>query len=287
MANLYVDESLTAAQVGDLIAVTGDEGRHAVRVSRLRLGEQTIVANGAGLRAHGTVDHVGKDNFVVRVERVETVPAPARRIVLVQALAKGDRDERAVEQATEFGVDAIVPWQAERSVSRWSGEKAEKGVAKWSRIAREASKQSMRAWLPRVHAPMTTAELAALDGHVLVLHPRGEQKLSAWLPSDGRETPGSERETPGTGATGTGATGTGATDTGSSGTGLTGAASDVYLVVGPEGGLTDSELAALTSGSAPGSAGERRIVLLGDDVLRTSSAGPAALAVLNATLGRW
>uniref|UniRef100_UPI003A87AC12 16S rRNA (uracil(1498)-N(3))-methyltransferase n=1 Tax=Leucobacter sp. BZR 635 TaxID=3378705 RepID=UPI003A87AC12 len=263
MANLYFDEALSGTTAGSLITVSGDDGRHAVRVSRLRVGEQTIVGNGRGLRAHGTVEQLGRESFGVRVERIEELPPPARRIVLVQALAKGDRDERAVEQATEFGVDAVIPWQAERSISRWSGDKAEKGVAKWARIAREAAKQSMRAWIPAVLPPHTTAELAQLDGHVLVLHPRGEAKLSAWRPADNR---------------------------------------DVFLVVGPEGGLSDAELAALTAGGSgpnvdsPGSdadspgAGapaERRVVLLGDDVLRTSSAGPAALAVLNTVLGRW
>ncbi|KIP52048.1 16S rRNA (uracil(1498)-N(3))-methyltransferase [Leucobacter komagatae] len=249
MANLYFDEALARTFAGELLTVSGDEGRHAVRVSRLRVGEQTIVGNGRGLRAHGTVEAVDRDSFSVRVERSEEQAAPERRIVLVQALAKGDRDERAVEQATEFGVDAIIPWQAERSVSRWGNDKASKGVAKWARIAREASKQSMRAWIPEVLSPATTAELAALDGHVLVLHPRGATKLSAWLPDDGR---------------------------------------DVYLVVGPEGGLSDAELAAL-AGQTDGETAARdgRIVLLGDDVLRTSSAGPAALAVLNAALGRW
>ncbi|GAA2837970.1 16S rRNA (uracil1498-N3)-methyltransferase [Leucobacter komagatae] len=244
MANLYFDESLADTEPGGLITVSGDEGRHAVRVSRLRLGEQTIVGNGRGLRAFGAVTELGRDSFTVAVERVEEVPAPARRLVLVQALAKGDRDERAVEQATEFGVDAIVPWQAERSVSRWVGEKAEKGVAKWSRIAREASKQSMRGWIPEVLQPVATADLAALDGHVIALHPRGEERLSAWRPPDER---------------------------------------DVYLVVGPEGGLTDIELSTLTA-QGPG---ERQIALLGNNVLRTSSAGPAAIAVLNAALGRW
>ena len=270
MANLYVDEALAETAAGELVTVSGDEGRHAVRVSRLRLGEQTIVGNGRGLRAFGAVEELGKDSFTVRVERVELVPAPQRRLVLVQALAKGDRDERAVEQATEFGVDAIVPWQAERSVSRWSVDKTAKGVAKWARIAREASKQSMRPWIPEIAEPVTTAELAACDAHVLVLHPRGNARLSSWRPRDDR---------------------------------------DVWLVVGPEGGLSDAELELLGGGARalPDTAAEgavdaapeagpadstsnsldRRVMLLGDEVLRTSSAGPAALAVLNAALGRW
>lgn len=242
MANLYFDEGLDTTSPGALLTLSGEEARHAVRVSRLRLGEQTMVGNGRGLLAYGAVEATDRDRFTMRVERVETEAAPTRRIVLVQALAKGDRDERAVEQATEFGVDAIVPWQAERSVSRWSGDKLDKGVAKWSRIAREASKQSMRSHIPEVLQPITLAELREVDGHVLVLHPRGAARLSEWRSADSR---------------------------------------DVYLVVGPEGGLSDAEIDALTTA-------ERGLaVVLGDAVLRTSSAGPAALAVLNAALGRW
>ena len=206
MANLYFDEALARTFAGELLTVSGDEGRHAVtREPASGSASRRSLATGRPARAwHGGS---GRRERLHRARRTQRgAGAPERRIVLVQALAKGDRDERAVEQATEFGVDAIIPWQAERSVSRWGNDKASKGVAKWARIAREASKQSMRAWIPEVLSPATTAELAALDGHVLVLHPRGATKLSAWLPDDGR---------------------------------------DVYLVVGPEGGLSDAELAAL------------------------------------------
>lgn len=247
MANLYFDESLRASDLaeGSLVTVTGDEARHAVRVSRLRVGEQTLIGNGAGVLAHGVAEAVDRDRFTVRVESVRMVPAVGRRLILAQALAKGDRDERAVEQSTEFGVDAILPWQADRSVSRWDGDdKASKGLAKWQRIAREASKQSMRSWIPEVLPSTALAgllELAA-TADVIVLHPRGESRLSEWRPA------GEER--------------------------------DIIFVVGPEGGLTDAELDALEAAGAS-------IRVLGDAVLRTSSAGPAALAALNVALGRW
>ena len=247
MANLYFDESLDAAELaeGGLVVLGGDEARHAVRVSRLRAGERTIVGNGRGVLAHGVVETVDRDRLAVRIDSVARVAAASPRLVLVQALAKGDRDERAVEQATEFGVDRIVPWQAERSVSRWEGERVAKGIEKWSRIAREASKQSMRGWIPEVLPPVTLEGLCALagDAHVLVLHPRGAARLSDWRPG----TEGSR---------------------------------DAYLVVGPEGGFSDAELDALERAGAT-------VLVLGETVLRTSSAGPAALAVLNAALGRW
>lgn len=253
MANLYFDESIETARVGDIISVTGDEGRHAVRVSRLRVGETTLIGNGRGLIATATVKTTTRDSFAAHVDSVTEVPAPARRLVLVQALAKGDRDERAVEQATEFGVDAIIPWQAARSVSRWNADKEAKGIEKWSRIAREAAKQSMRGWIPEVQPLQALEEIAALGSattgtapagpaaHVIALHPRNAGRLT-------------EAEVAGD--------------------------RDIYLIVGPEGGFTEEELDTVEA--AGGS-----VQVLGDTVLRTSSAGPAALAVLNAKLGRW
>mgnify|MGYP001287922095 CR=1 FL=1 len=150
MANLYYREDLDAAdfEVGATVEVMGDEAHHAVRVSRLREGEEILVGNGRGAIGRGAVTAVAKDRFSVRLDEAREDPQPGQCLVLVQALAKGDRDERAVEQATEFGVDAIVPWEAARSVSRWGAEKAERGAAKWRRIAREASKQALRARIP-------------------------------------------------------------------------------------------------------------------------------------------
>ena len=256
MANLYYREDLAGSSfsVGASVEVTGEEARHAVRVSRLRVGERIAVGNGAGVIGAGAAVEVAKDRFTVLLDEVTTSADPAVRLVLVQALAKGDRDERAVEQATEFGVDAIIPWEAARSVSRWSARGAEasdkrvRGVEKWRRIAREAAKQSMRPSIPVVRDLVGIGDLVEAAGRpgvrLVALDPRGSERL-----------------------------------------GVRGAAgfagvSEVLLVVGPEGGFADDELAALET------AGAERLVL-GTTVLRTSSAGPAALAVLNAALGRW
>lgn len=252
MANLYYRDELSADafEIGATIEIEGEEGRHAVRVSRLRLGERTLIGNGRGVLARGEVIALGKDRFTVRVDEVKAANAATTTLTLVQALAKGDRDERAVEQATEFGVDTIVPWQASRSVSRWdgAGEKQAKGVAKWARIAREAAKQSMRAFVPVVHEPLTLAQLCARASEpttaVLVLHPRGTARLSEWSVKQAQRS------------------------------------SDILIVVGPEGGFDEAELDTLEAAGAT-------VLVLGDTVLRTSSAGPAALAVLNAALGRW
>ncbi|MDQ0725229.1 16S rRNA (uracil(1498)-N(3))-methyltransferase [Microbacterium sp. W4I20] len=242
MALHFLVESSTDAAVGDMVSLTGAEAKHAAVVRRLRVGEAVTVGDGSGVWLSGLAEEVSPTRVDVRVaERVEH-PAPTPRIVLVQALAKGDRDELAVQAACELGVDEIVPWQASRSVSRWEGPKAAKGRERWASIVREAAKQAHRAWVPEVAAPVTTGQLAerADAQRVLLLDPTASVRLSEVRP-DGR---------------------------------------DIVLVVGPEGGISDEELARLTDAEA-----ER--VLLGDTVLRTSTAGPAAIAVLSVALGRW
>ena len=168
-----------AADRGDLLALTGAEAHHAVTVRRLRAGERVDLVDGAGLRLVCEVEAAEgeRDRLMVRVaERIEEPPA-ALRLVLVQALAKGGRDEQAVETATEVGVDTVVPWQAERCVSVWRGPRAAKGRARWRATARRASKQARRARVPRIEAVMTTGalivwarEVVETGGAVLVLH---------------------------------------------------------------------------------------------------------------------
>ena len=232
-----------SAAVGDEVEVAGAEGRHAVAVVRLRAGE-TVLLGGGGRRAEATVTHTGRDTFAARLATVVDEPEPDPRFVLVQALAKGGRDEQAVETATELGVDEIVPWSSARGVVVWRGrEREERGRQRWESVCVAASKQSRRARVPVVAVPASTAAVverlssAALP---LVLHESATQPLSrVELPAHG----------------------------------------DVVLVVGPEGGITDAELETLTAAGG-------RPVRLGPEVLRSSTAGPAALAVLVAA-ARW
>lgn len=242
MALHFLVESSTSAGVGDVVSLTGAEAKHAAVVRRLRVGEAVTVGDGAGVWLAGVAEEVSPALVEVRVSERVVHPAPSPRIVLVQALAKGDRDELAVQAACELGVDEIVPWQASRSVSRWEGAKAAKGRERWASIVREAAKQAHRAWLPEVTAPVSTNQLAerASSQRLLLLDPTASTRLSEIEP-DGR---------------------------------------DLVLVVGPEGGISAEELDRLTGVGA-----ER--VLLGDTVLRTSTAGPAAIAVLSVELGRW
>ncbi|MBO0981120.1 16S rRNA (uracil(1498)-N(3))-methyltransferase [Microbacterium sp. SD291] len=242
MALHFVVESSSEAAVGDVVSLTGAEAKHAAVVRRLRVGEAVTIGDGAGVWLAGLVEDVSAVRVDVRItERRVADPVPSR-LVLVQALAKGDRDELAVQAACELGVDEIVPWQASRSISRWEGPKAVKGRERWAAIVREAAKQAHRAWVPEVTAPVSTAQLAerAASQRLLLLDPTATIRLSDLNPDE----------------------------------------RDIVLVVGPEGGIADDELKRLSKAGA-----ER--VLLGDTVLRTSTAGPAAIAVLNVALGRW
>jgi 16S rRNA (uracil1498-N3)-methyltransferase len=229
--------------VADRVVLEGPEGRHAATVRRLRAGEQVDVVDGRGTRALCTVAEVGRDVVALDVLTREVEPEPQPRVVLVQALAKGDRGELAVELATEVGVDEVVPWAAERCVVRWEGPRGDRALERWRATAREAGKQSRRARLPAVADLASTADVAVrLAGTTaLLLHESGEVPLaSVPLPDDG----------------------------------------DVVLVVGPEGGLSDRELAVL--GGAGGTP-----VRLGRSVLRTSTAGAVAAGVVSARTARW
>ncbi|NYF10963.1 16S rRNA (uracil1498-N3)-methyltransferase [Leifsonia sp. AK011] len=242
MAHFYLDEALTPPQVGERVSLSGSEARHAVTVSRQSAGESISVGNGAGLVVTGTIESAQPAELVLVVEEVSEHPRREPAIFLAQALAKGDRDELAVQAATELGVDGVIPWQASRSISRWEGAKVAKGRDRWTAIVREASKQSLRAWVPDVLDIATTRQLAAFasGARMLVLEPTAETALGS-LDFDGR---------------------------------------DLILVVGPEGGISPQEREVLENAGAES-------VRLGTEVLRTSTAGPAALGALNVLLGRW
>jgi 16S rRNA (uracil1498-N3)-methyltransferase len=245
MALHFLLDGPTDARVGDAVTLTGSEAHHAAAVRRVRSGEVVTVGDGRGAWLTGECEAVTAREVVVRItDRIDTPPAKPR-IVLAQALAKGDRDELAVQAATELGADEIVPWQAARSISRWDSAKAAKGRARWASIVREAAKQAHRAWIPEVAALESTAVLAdrGAASVIVVLEPTASRRLTELelRPDDLR---------------------------------------DVVLVVGPEGGIAPEELEAFERSGAT-------LARMGDTVLRTSTAGPAALAVVSAALHRW
>jgi 16S rRNA (uracil1498-N3)-methyltransferase len=155
---LFHKDNLVAS-VGGTVILDGPEGKHAVAVRRLRVGEAIQLSDGKGQRIRGVVSALAQNALTVSVEEVLVESLPSRQLVLVQALAKGDRDEMAIQAATELGVSSIIPWQAGRSISRWDGPKLAKGQARWQLIVSEAAKQSLRAFTPAVEQIVDTKEL--------------------------------------------------------------------------------------------------------------------------------
>ena len=159
--------------VGARLTLAGDEGRHAAVVRRIQPGEMIMIGNGRGRGVRGVVVEVRGASLVVEVLSHLTTPAEPRCFVAAQALAKGDRSELAVEMLTEMGISEILPWQAARSIVRWTPDRAARSLSKWRSTAREAAKQSRRLQVPQVSAPVTTKQLAQRVADVdcaLLLH---------------------------------------------------------------------------------------------------------------------
>lgn len=240
---VHLVPDLAGARAGEELVIDGDEGHHAVVVRRLRVGERIVVTDGRGRSAEAVVVATGKREMTVALGEVHARPEPTPRFTVVQAIPKGDRGELAVEMLTEIGVATIVPWASERSLGAWKGERAAKQHTRWSATAREAAKQSRRAWFPEVAPLASTAgvvDLLAAADLGIVLH---------------EEATGSFADVPAP-------------------------SGDVVIVVGPEGGLTEAEVGALSRAGATA-------VKLGTEVLRTSTAGVAAAAALLARTPRW
>jgi 16S rRNA (uracil1498-N3)-methyltransferase len=230
--------------VGSSFTLGGPEAKHAVSVRRLNIGEPIAISDGLGVKIRGKVTNVKKETLEMSIESIEELLAPKSQLFLVQALAKGDRDELAIQACTELGLFGVIPWQADRSISIWKAEKKQKGQARWQSIVTEAAKQSLRAFIPRVEQVLDSQELiSALEAfdQVLILDPEAEKSITEVNPP---------------------------------------AEGKVAIVVGPEGGISEQELESFIKAGFSS-------VRLGSGVLRTSTAGMAAVSYLQAKLGDW
>jgi 16S rRNA (uracil1498-N3)-methyltransferase len=230
--------------LSDVIELTGPEGRHAVVVRRIRPGEHVELTDTAGNGVECAVVSVGKHSLVAEALSRRTEPVPSPRVVVVQAIPKGEHGERAVDLLTEVGADVIVPWAAGRGVVAWRGDRGDKALAKWRSAAFAAAKQSRRLRFSEVRELHSTEQVGALVGTAalaLVLHEAANRPISdVAVPVSG----------------------------------------DVVMVVGPEGGITDDELASFAA--AGGEA-----VRMGPSVLRSSTAGVVAAAAVLSRTSRW
>ena len=224
--------------------LTGAEAKHA-HVKRIEPGEHIMLIDGQGSAAVTRVTSVTPSRVDGVVEKQTRVPQPSPRVTVVQAVPKGERAELAVDLAVQGGADAIVPWISHRTISRWPANKQAKQVEKWRAQALSSAKQARRAWVPEVREPVTTNQLSVLlrdakdERHALVLHEDATDSI--------RDVD------------------------------FAALGEDIWLIVGPEGGIGDDELEVL--GAHP--------VKLGSEVLRTASAAFAGLCAIGALTARW
>lgn len=249
---VFLSQTPLAGATG-AITVGPEVAGHAVRVRRMGAGEELELIDGTGVRLRGTIQEGTSESVTLSVTEVIEEPQQRPRLVLVQALAKNDRDIQAIEAATEVGVDAVIPWAAQRSIADWPAKKAHKMAAKWTNVLTAATLQARRARVPELGELIrgtTVTQLVTPTSRVIVLD-----------------------ETESTGLT------EAVNDLGE-GSATQGDIDEIVVIVGPEGGITPAEVDALVSAGA-------RTAVLGPTILRASTAGPVALAIVQTLLGRW
>jgi 16S rRNA (uracil1498-N3)-methyltransferase len=224
-------------QVGASYSFNSEDANHAIKVLRIEVGEIFRVSDGNGGWANVQVTEVTKRSLETTVLEVGRQEPLEIKFTVVQALPKSDRAKEAVELLTEAGADVIVPWLANRSISRTEV------ISKFATTAREASKQSRRLFIPQLHETVKekgVIELIKGADLALVFHESAQVKLSEII------TPQTK-------------------------------AKNVLVVIGPEGGITDEELAAFAAAGA-------HVAGLGRPILRSAHAGLAALSAVNSLL---
>lgn len=243
----------TLAGASGTITVGPEVAGHAVRVRRMGAGEELELIDGTGVRLRGTIQEGTSESLTLSVTDVTEEPQQRPRLVLVQALAKNDRDIQAIEAATEVGVDTVIPWAAQRSIADWPAKKAHKMAAKWANVLTAATLQARRARVPELGELIrgtAVTQLVTPTSRVIVLDETESSGLTEAVNDLGE-----------------GSTTQGDID-------------EIVVIVGPEGGITPAEVDALVSAGA-------RTAVLGPTILRASTAGPVALAIVQTLLGRW
>ena len=240
MLTLFLVDKLESSQS---IEVAGDEAHHAIKVLRIKLGEEILVSDGAGNWVRAVVENIEKKTFMAKVLERGFQEEKSPRLIVVQGLPKSDRVKDAIEILVESGVDLIIPWQADRSISKWQKD----SLGKWHSAAVAATKQSRRFRKPEIVDGLSLSQLLEIESEnsaFLVMHESATTKLSEVVTSKFAGM------------------------------------SEIIIVIGPEGGIGDSELALLEGAGA-------HIVGLGPEVFRSAHAGGAALSAVSALIGRW
>lgn len=224
--------------------VIGEEAHHIQKVLRMLVGEELFLSDGHGNWGRGKISSLSKSEISVDISDSGAEGEKKPRLSVIQALPKSDRVKETIELLTEAGVDRIIPWQAARSISKFQSD----SLDKWRQAAIAAAKQSRRFRIPEIafsYSAATTDQELFKDSLILTCHESASAKLSQVfstpLPND---------------------------------------IQDIFIVIGPEGGLTDEEVGHFRSLGA-------HTVRLGEPIFRSAHAGVAVLSAIQALIGRW
>lgn len=239
MRSLFFAPDIQSA--GDTYQLAGDEGRHAQTVMRIGVGEEITLTDFAGNYADGTVISTSKGALELRLTKKSHQPAPSQTITLIQALVKNDRLKEMLELVVASGADAITPWAATNCIGKWQEDSSKK----WQQHVLAAAKQTRRIRQPEINELITSKNLSQLTHNfdlILVADEMAEQKLSSLAD----QIEGATR---------------------------------IAVVIGPEGGISESELTALAASGA-------KVISLGAQVFRAAHAAIAAVSAVAAIVGR-
>lgn len=229
--------------VGQTLPLPEEAANHLVRVMRLREGDGCVLFNGDGHDYSATLTSISKREALVHIDSALAVDNESPlAITLLQGIARGEKMDLILQKATELGVTAIIPVNAERTEVKLDAARAEKRIAHWRNVVGSACGQSGRARIPAISAPQSlTAAAAGLPEQMLrlTLDPLGEHRLAS-LPAA--------------------------------------PANGVVIAIGPEGGWSPRDRQQLAEAGFQG-------LQLGPRILRTETAGLAAVAALQARLG--
>ena len=225
------------------LLIEGDEAHHAINVLRIKSGEEILISDGTGNWVRAAVGTIAKKNFSAEIiERGQQV-AIKPKLTVLQALPKSDRTKEAIELLVQAGVDEIIPWAAERSIAKAKSDTSDK----WQVGAIAAAKQARRFIIPKVSPTIGLSDFLSSrvnNAALLVFHESATSKLSSIVSSKMNEL------------------------------------SEIIIVIGPEGGISNSELSLFEKGGGV-------VVQMGEPVFRSAHAGAAALSAISALLGRW
>jgi len=229
------------------VIISGENYKHMVKVLRMQKGDKILLADGSGKQYEAEIKEIGNENVVAEiVKEKQANTEPPLKVILLQGLPKKDKMEFIVQKGTELGMYSLIPIESVRTVVKLDSKKAASRKNRWQKIALEAAKQCRRAVVPQIKEISSLKEaLTALDVDLILFPWEDEKTLTL---KDALKNIASDK------------------------------IKSVAVAIGPEGGWAPEEVRLAKEFGA-------ELVSLGPRILRTETAGIAAITMLLYQLG--